>query len=96
MGTKAWKEMSVEKIAKSLGVDVGEVEEKQNLIQLIIKVRKEKKISQAALAKKVGVTQGRIAQIESKIGTSRISFDVLLHILSVLGYSFRIVTKKAA
>lgn len=92
----AWKEMSVEEIAKSLDIDVGEVREKQNLIHLIIGERKTKKISQEELAKKVGVTQGRIAQIESGVGTSRVTFDVLLNILTVLGYQFRIVPKKAA
>ena len=92
----AWKEMSAEEIAKSLGVDVVEVREKQNLIHLIVKVRKARKMSQANLAKKAGVTQGRIAQIESGIGTSRISFDVLLNTLTILGYQCRIVSKKAA
>lgn len=92
----AWKEMSVEEIAESLGVDVGEVREKQNLIRLIVKARKARKMSQASLAKKAGVTQGRIAQIESGIGTSRVSFDVLLNILTILGYQFKIVPKKAA
>ncbi len=92
----AWKEMSVKEIAQSLGVHVGEVREKQNLIHLIIKQRKVKRMSQAKLAKKVGVTQSRIAQIESGVGTSRITFDVLLNILTVLDYQFKIVMKKAA
>ena len=92
----AWKEMSVEEIADSLGVSVGEVRAKQDLIQLIVKLRRAKKLSQHDLARKVGVTQGRIAQIETSIGTSRISFDVLLNILSVLGCGFKIVPKKAA
>ena len=92
----AWKEMSVEEIAKSLGVNVGEVREKQHLIQTIVKVRKTQKLSQVALAKKVGVTQGRIAQIESGIGTANVTFDVLLSILAALEYQFKIITKKAA
>jgi len=92
----AWKEKSVEEIAEALGVDVGEVREKQNLIQLIIKARKARRLPQSALAKKVGVTQGRIAQIESGIGTTRISFDILFNILSQLGYSLKIVPKRAA
>ncbi len=92
----AWKEMSVEEVARSLGVDVLEVKEKQHLIQLIIKIRKAKKLSQMALAKMITVSQSRIAQIESGIGTANISFDTLLNILSVLGYEFRIITKKAA
>lgn len=92
----AWKEMSIEEIARSLGVNVGEVREKQHLIQMIVRARKNHKLSQAALAKKVGVTQGRIAQIESGIGTVNVTFDLLLSILAALGYQFRIVTKKAA
>ncbi len=92
----AWKEMSVEEIARSMGIDVSEVREKQHLIHLIVRGRKVQRLSQVALAKKAGVTQGRIAQIESGIGTANITFDVLLGILAVLGYQFRIVTKKAA
>lgn len=92
----AWKEMSVDELAESLGVNPIEVREKQKLIQLVIKFRKKAGISQVALAKKVGVTQSRIAQIESGIGTSKITFDVLLNILSVLGYEFRIGLKKVA
>ena len=92
----AWKEMSLEETARSLGVSIGEVREKQHLIELIVKERKVKKLSQQALAKKIGVTQGRIAQIESGIGTSKVTFDVLLNILTILGYAFKIIPRKAA
>lgn len=92
----AWKEMSLEEVAENLGVKVAEVREKQRLIQQIVKARKKTGLSQVQLAKKVGVTQGRIAQIESGIGTQRISFDVLLHLLTILGYEFKIVSRKAA
>lgn len=92
----AWKEINTEELAKSLGINASEVREKQKLIQLIVKVRKEQKTSQAALAKKAGVTQSRIAQIESGVGTSKVSFDVLLNILTLLGYDFKILPKKAA
>jgi HTH-type transcriptional regulator / antitoxin HipB len=92
----AWKEMTVEELANNLGVNVKEVQEKQKLIQLIIKARKASGLSQTALAKKVGVSQSRIAQIESGVGTSKVTFDVLLNLLSVLGYDFKIVPKKAA
>ncbi len=88
--------MTVEELAKSLGVNAKEVHEKQKLMQLIVKVRKEKGLSQAALAKKVGVSQSRIAQIESGVGTAKITFDVLLNILMALGYDFKIVPMKAA
>ncbi len=92
----AWKEMTVEEIAEELGVDAAEVIEKQNLIRLIAAARQEKKLSQAALGKIVGVSQGRIAQIESGIGTANVTFDVLLRILLALDYTFKIVARKAA
>jgi len=92
----AFKEVSVDELAKSLGINANEVREKQRLIQQIVKTRKNLKLSQAALAKKVGVTQGRIAQIESGIGTSKITFDVLLNMLTFLGFDFKIVSKRAA
>ena len=92
----AWKEMTVEELAKNLGVNAKEVQEKQKLMQLIVKVRKEKGLSQAGLAKKVGVSQSRIAQIESGVGTAKVTFDVLLNILMALGYNFKIVPTKAA
>ena len=92
----AWNTMSVEKLAKSLDVSVSEIREKQRLIRLILEARKIRKLSQAVLAKKLGVTQGRIAQIESGIGTSNITFDVLFNILTILGYDLKIVARKAA
>ena len=91
-----WKEMSIEELAKSLGADVSEVREKQRLMSMIVKIRKGKKLSQAALAKKLGVTQARIAQIESGIGTAKVTFDVLFHILTCLGYDYKVVASKAA
>jgi transcriptional regulator with XRE-family HTH domain len=90
----AWKEMTVEEMAKSMGVDVNEVREKHRLIELIKKARKEKKMSQVQLAKKMGVTQGRIAQIESRVGTAQVNLEVLLAILRELGYVYKIVAKK--
>lgn len=92
----AWKEMTVDELAKSTGVDIHEIREKHRLIELIKKARKEQKISQIQLAKKMGVTQGRIAQIESRIGTAKVTLEVLLSILKQLGYEYRIVTRKAA
>jgi transcriptional regulator with XRE-family HTH domain len=92
----AFKEISIDELAKSINVNANEVRAKQRLIQQIIKTRKKFKLSQVALAKKVGVTQGRIAQIESGIGTSKITFDVLLNMLTSLGYDFKIVSRRAA
>ncbi len=90
----AWKEMTVEELANSLGVDVHEVREKHRLIELIKRARKEKKMSQGQLAKKVGVTQGRIAQIESRAGTAKVALEILLSILRELGYEYKIVARK--
>lgn len=92
----AWKEMSVEELAKSLGLNEAEVREKQKLVRTIVKTRKSEGISQTTLAKKIGVTQSRIAQIESGVGTAKVTFDVLLGILIALGHDFKIVSRKAA
>ena len=91
-----WKDLSLESFAKSLGADLREVQEKHRLIELIKKARKEQQISQAQLAKKMGVTQGRIAQIESRMGTTKVNLEVLLSILLELGYEYKIVAKKVA
>ena len=91
-----WKEMTVAELAKALGANISEIREKHRLIDMIVKVRKSKKLSQAALGKKIGVSQARIAQIESGIGTAKITFDVLFNILVALGYDYRVVTQKAA
>jgi predicted transcriptional regulator len=92
----AWKEMTIDKLAASLGVDVHEAREKHRLIELIRKARKEKNISQAVLAKKIGITQGRVAQIESRIGVSRVTFEVLFGLLRELGFELKVVAKKVA
>ncbi len=92
----AWKETNFEKLAKSLGVNAAEVREKQKLIELITEARKDKGLSQAVLAKKIGVSQGRIAQIESGVGTAKVTFDVLLNVLRELGYDFKITPKRVA
>jgi predicted XRE-type DNA-binding protein len=92
----AWKEVSVEELAESLGANVAEIREKQRLVKLIVKTRKEKKLSQAALAGKLGISQARVAQIESGIGTAKVTFDVLFNMLVALGFDYRVVTRKAA
>ncbi len=91
-----WKETNFEKLAKSIGVDPTEVREKQKLIELIVSARKEKNLSQTALAKKIGVSQGRVAQIESGVGTAKVTFDILLGVLRALGYNFKIIPKRVA
>jgi transcriptional regulator with XRE-family HTH domain len=92
----AWKEISIEELAKSLGANVTEIREKQRLVGLIVKTRKAKKLSQATLARKLGISQARVAQIESGVGTAKVTFDVLFNMLVALGYDYRVVTKKAA
>lgn len=92
----AWKEMTIEELAESLGSNITEVREKQKLIAMILKIRKAKKLSQAALAKKLEISQARVAQIESGIGTAQVTFDILFNILVALGYDYRVVTTKAA
>ena len=92
----AWKEMTIDEMALSLGVDVREAREKHRLIELIIKTRKEKNISQTNLGKKIGVTQGRIAQIESRVGVSKVTFEILFWLLRELGFELRVVAKKVA
>lgn len=91
-----WKEKTVEELAISLGLDASVIREKQKLIDLIKKARKEKNLSQLQLAKKMGLTQSRIAQIESKIGTTKVTFEILLSTLNALDYSYKIVAKKIA
>ena len=92
----AWKKISAEELAKSLGANVTEIREKQRLVGLIVKTRKAKNLSQATLAKKLGISQARIAQIESGVGTAKVTFDVLFNMLVALGFDYRVVTKKAA
>ncbi len=92
----AWKEVSVEELAKALGANVTEIREKQRLVGLIVKTRKEKKLSQTVLARKLGISQARVAQIESGVGTAKVTFDVLFNMLVALGFDYRVVTKKAA
>lgn len=92
----AWKEMTLEELAESLGANLTEVREKQKLISMITKIRKSKKLSQAMLAKKLEISQARVAQIESGIGTAQVTFDILFNILIALGYDYRVITTKAA
>lgn len=92
----AWKETNFEKLAKSLGVNAAEIREKQKLIELITEARKDKGFSQAVLAKRIGVSQGRIAQIESGVGTAKVTFDVLFNVLRELGFDFKIIPKRVA
>ncbi len=87
----AWKELSIEELAKSLGANISEIREKQRLVKVIVKARKDKKLSQASLAKTLGISQARVAQIESGVGTAKVTFDVLFNMLIALGLDYRVV-----
>lgn len=89
-----WENISLESLAKKHGVSLSEIREKQKLIDLIIAARKEKHMSQTALAKKMGVSQSRIAQIESAILTHKVTFDLLLSILVEIGFDYKVVARK--
>src|SRR3989338_2158769 len=90
----SWTEMNIEELAYRLGVDSNEIIEKQSRVKSIIHARKKQGLSQADLAKRLGVTQGRIAQIESGVGTRKLTSDVLLHTLKALGIDFHIVARR--
>ncbi len=92
----AWKETTSDQVAKSLGIDSALMREKHHLVNLIKKARKDMQLSQAQLAKKMNVTQGRIAQIESKVGTNSVTLEILLAILTELNYTYKISLKKMA
>lgn len=88
-----WKEMDIDQLAEKFKIDISEAREKQRLMSLIVKTRKSKKFTQAEIGKMAGISQSRIAQIESGVGTAKITFDVLFRILGVLGKDYRIVVK---
>ncbi len=89
-----WEKVDLKVLAKRLGINYAEVREKHNLIEQIIKIREKQGQTQAQLAKQLGVSQARIAKIESGIGTRTVTFDVLLNILTALGYDYKVTTKK--
>jgi predicted transcriptional regulator len=91
-----FKKVDMETLASDFGLSYFEIKEKQRLIDRIKKLRKEQNLSQAQLAEKIGVSQSRIAQIESGVGTSKISFDVIFHIINELGFKCEVRLKKAA
>ncbi len=88
-----WKEVSTEDLAKKAGINLAVVREKQRLMAFISKARKKAKLSPAALAKKVGITQKRVTQIESGVGTSKVTFDLLFSIFRTLGYNLKIIVR---
>lgn len=61
------------------------------LIDQIIKIRKEENISQAELAKRTGNTQQAISRFEQKTHSS--SVKLLASIINALGYEVQLVKK---
>lgn len=91
-----WRTIALDKWAEKLRIPIAELRQKNRLIDTIVKTRKRLGISQAQLAGIVGVSQSRIAQLENRTGMGRISFDVLLRLLSALGREYRITIRKTS
>lgn len=89
-----WKNVDIDEWAEELGVNINELRQKEQLIEKIVKYRKQFALTQGELAEMVGVSQPRIAQIENRTKIGKISFDVLFNILGVLGHDFKITTRK--
>jgi len=65
--------------------------DKQRLLALIKTEREKRSLSQTELAKMLNLSQGRVAQLESKQGSQKVSYDVILSTLEALGYAYRII-----
>ena len=91
-----WETVDLKKLAERLGIDHAEVLAKHELIRKIKSIRQKNNLTQEDLAKKFGKSQSWIAKVESGIGTKNISFEVLFRILSVLGYNYKITTKRVS
>ena len=90
-----WQEVNLETWAAELGVDLYELRQKDQLIDQIVTTRTELELTQTQLAKLVGVSQPRIAQIENRVKIGTIKFDALFKILTTLGYEINIGTRRA-
>ncbi|MCC6220322.1 MAG: helix-turn-helix domain-containing protein [Deltaproteobacteria bacterium] len=91
-----WEKLNLEELAEKLGIDYSEVRAKHDLVRKIKAARKKHSLTQEDLAKMLGKSQSWIAKVESGLGTKNISFETLLKILSMLGYDYKIVTKKVS
>jgi transcriptional regulator with XRE-family HTH domain len=89
-----WQKVNLESWAQETGVDLPELRQKNQLIEEIVNARKALKLTQVQLAKLVGVSQPRIAQIENRTRIGSITFDVLFQILGHLGFAFDIRMRK--
>ena len=89
-----WQKVDLKTWATELGIDLHELRQKNQLIDQITTARKELGMTQMQLAKRAGVSQPRIAQIETRANIATIKFDALFKILTALGYEFNINTQK--
>ena len=89
-----WKSVDLDEWADELGINIHELRQKDLLIDRIVKSRKQLSLTQAHLARMVGVSQPRIAQIENRVKIGKVTFDILLKILAVLGHEYKITTRK--
>lgn len=90
-----WVTLSLEELAKELGIDYAETRQKHDLIKKAISIRKKRGVTQTELAKRMKVSQARVCKIESRIGTDKISFEVIFKMLAALGYVCRVTLTKA-
>ena len=89
---------TVAEIAKALGLTPAEGSEiafRTNLNSQIIKIVKKKKITHAQLAKLAGSSRSRITALLNR-NISDVSTDLMLRVLSALGYKTRLKIIKAA
>lgn len=89
-----WATLTLEEFAKELGIDYAETRQKHDLVKKALAIRKKRGITQAQLAKRMKVSQARIAKIESRIGTDKVSFEVIFKMLAALGYVCRVTLSK--
>ena len=85
---------NVEEFAKAYGltdIDLAIIKEKSRIIKKLIKVREEKNISQAKLAKMLETKQPAIARMESG-ECSKVSFDFLFKAAMILEVNIAIRT----
>lgn len=68
-----------------------EIAEKEALVELLKTTREQRKLTQKEMARIIGVSQARIAQIETNNATERVSYDVLLHALRQLNFNLRVI-----
>ncbi len=72
-------------------INILALENEFNLLNKLVETRKNKKITQEELAKKIGVTQSAIARFESKANSPRL--DTVLEIAEALGLQIELINE---